>query len=308
MKILMIILGLIWSMVHSLFASTPPQLASQSNYTAGSSVVAVAASKFEPRHIPTNLRRLPRNQAVYAVKTAGQVSVRAGDRGVSGSTVQSASQIVQDLSLPTLKNTLGLAPSQNLNIVLFSAKNTYASALRKAGVPSGSVPALVANTGGLTVGSDIWIPLYALKDKSDLADVLTHEMTHVIFNQMGIGEKLPTWLNEGTAWYEGLTAQASVNQAETLRDITAFHRDVSQAAAAGRLLPLSANEQQILSAPYNVEFEDFMAAQYLIQHYGNASFASFLRQVANEDVSQSFVSQFHISIGTYETSTYRSLM
>jgi len=74
----------------------------------------------------------------------------------------------------------------------------------------------------------MWIRLYNLHGKADLANVLTHELTHVAFNQAGIGYKLPLWLNEGTSWYTGLAAQESVNPAETKLEVSLLILKVKQ--------------------------------------------------------------------------------
>ncbi len=262
---------------------------------------------YRQRILRPNVRRLPRNIATNAKASAGKVTVLAGDSGVSQSVVSGAGQIIQSISLPTLQAKIGRSPSQSIDIVLFSTPRSYAAELEKAGVAPGSISSFVNNTGGITVNSDIWIPLYALQDKADLADVLTHELTHVVFNQMGIGQELPTWLNEGTAWYDGLSAQAGVDAAGTQAQISALQASVLQAVAYRQSLPLTANESQILNAPYNVEFEDYMAVQNLLKSHGAAAFKTFISHSAAQGVSGSFASQFGVSMNAYAQSFYASL-
>jgi hypothetical protein len=167
---------------------------------------------------------------------------------------------------------------------------------------------IVSQTGGVTVGSDVWIPLYALQDESDLANVLTHELTHVVLNQMGIGDQLPTWINEGVAWLNGREAQSRIAPDKVAAEDEAFAQQIRQAAAAGKLVPLSAGEEEILRAPYNVEWEDYLAVRQLIQQGGPASFQAFLRDAVKYGVDKSFALHYHTTLDQYEGAVESALV
>lgn len=293
------------------FKSSPGRITaplSPSSQSEGTDNSARKKRQVMQRHPRVRVKSLPKNlNTGIEEKASNNIMLKAGDNGASKQVLQAANQLIQNISWPVLQENIGLTPVQTIDIVFFSTERGYANALLKAGIAPGEVPAIVANTGGITVDSDIWIPQYALQDKSQLANVLTHELTHVFFNQAGNGEKLPTWINEGTAWYNGLAAQEKVSPAETKAEILAERADVKNAAQTGHLLPLSASEQDILKASYNVEFEDFMATESLIQRYGIGQFKTFLNLTTRQNVNQSFNTVFEMTLPAYENSFLKSL-
>lgn len=241
-----------------------------------------------------------------AEQSAGPVKVQAGDRGVSAATLQRAVTTIQQVSLPVLSSNLN-ARLGTATVVLFSTPSAYANALRQAGLPASEISQIVRKTGGLTVGTEVWVPLYALQGHAELANVVTHELTHVWLNQQGLGDKLPTWINEGIAWYSGMTAEAQVSRVEAEALAQAYDGQLRAAAANGQLLPLSASESDILKANYNVEWEDYRAVQALVQAHGNAALRSFLSASRNEAVSTAFAQAFGISESTFEQQFLQSL-
>ncbi|MGZ4111122.1 MAG: hypothetical protein ACXVP5_01580 [Tumebacillaceae bacterium] len=249
------------------------------------------------------LRRLPKQSNNYGQQNVNGsgVQVTAGDRRVSQATLQSAGQIVQQISLPILKENVGL-PASGTHLVLFSSQQSYAQALVQAGVPQQQLQSIVSNTGGLTIGNDIWIPLYNLQDKSDLANVLTHELTHVVLNQKGIGDTIPTWVNEGMAWHDGMLALNQVNPNKAKQEAAELTKQVQDAKQNGKLLPLTASEDDILTADYNVEWTDYLAIQNLISQdqNGPAKIDAFLNGIAKQGVDNSFQAQYGQSITQYE--------
>ncbi len=274
--------------------------------TQAQSQAALQQSQRWQENIKPNLKSLPKNQTGISAQS-NKVVVSAGDTGVLRNSVQSAIKTINSYALPVLRDNFNLSPVQDVNLVLFSSKTSYANALQQAGVESKLIPSLVSNSGGVTVGADIWIPLYALQGKADMANVLTHELTHAVLNQMGIGDNLPTWIDEGTAWYNGLAAQEKVNPTETKLDMNALQNGVLAAARAGRLYPLSASEQDIINAPYNVEYEDYLAVNYLVKNYGKSTFAEFLQECAKQSANSSFKDHYNMGLNSFESSVYQSL-
>jgi hypothetical protein len=253
------------------------------------------------------IHHLPRVKSGHARTTSSGIEVAAGDASVPLSTINMATDIIKNLSIPVLQDSLDSVPTRNTHVVLFSSPQSYANSLRKSGISPDEVDTIVSETGGLTIGSDVWIPLYNLQDPSDLANVLTHELTHVVLNQKGIGEQIPTWINEGIAWHNGLTAQTHMNPVKAQEERYALTQQVKQAAENGKLLPLSADEYDILHANYNVEWEDALAVEYLIQNYGKQTFKSFINGIANRGVEPSFLAHFHMKPSDYEKSFLNSL-
>lgn len=253
------------------------------------------------------LRRLPNQQSGQAKSVDGHVNLAAGDKAVPASTMQDAEQILQTVSLPTLQKELGVLPNQQTRIVLFSSPQSYARALAQAGVAKGDLQSIAQNTGGLTIGSDIWVPLYQQDDRASLADTFTHELTHVVFNQNGIGDQLPTWVNEGMAWHDGMTARAAVNPALAQQVANQLNREIVKVKRTGELLPLTASEDDILNAQYNVEWEDYLAVKNLVQTKGSQKFMGFLNGIKKQGVANSFQQQYGESIQTFEQAFLQSL-
>ncbi|HEY8911109.1 MAG TPA: hypothetical protein VIM51_12660 [Desulfosporosinus sp.] len=263
-------------------------------------------------HVPDrrrNVKKLPNTQTTLSESANSNITLKAGDNRVTNNLLSSAVKIINQTSLPILSKYAGSTPSQVVNIVLFSSPQTYGNALIQAGIPASDISVYTANTGGITMGSSIWIPLYNLKDISQLANVMTHELTHVIFNQAGSGDKLPTWINEGAAWRDGLLAQQQLDYNGTAIEMSNEQSGVQQAVSKGQLLPLTATEQDILNANYNVEYEDFMAVESLIKQNSTDQFIAFLNAAKSnpQDVNDAFQTTYKINIDQFQNTFMQSL-
>lgn len=228
------------------------------------------------------------------------ISVNPGDPGVTTDDVNRIIAIMGTTSLFFIPNELGKKPSE-ARIVLFSSKDSFAAALRKVGFPPGLIPHITENTDGMTMGTVIWIPLYNSQDNADLANVITHELTHITLNEMGVSNKLPVWMNEGICWMTGMTAKRAFDPDKTNQQENKLNQQLRAAVRQGRFVPLAASENDILRASYNVEWEDYLAVQNLILAYGLDTFQAFLKDVGSEGVLQSFQKHYGMSLGEYES-------
>ena len=258
-------------------------------------------------HIAKKLSNLPTTQIATNQLVATNIYIRAGDTAVPDTRLTQSSQIIKDISLPILNTVVGLSPAKNIQIVLFSSSKTYANALAQADIDLNSIQSIVADTGGLTVNTTIWIPLYNLSDSSDLTNVLSHELFHACASSQGYGDQLPTWLNEGTAWRIGLAAMQKVNPKKASLEMTSLQVDVQNAAKNGSLLPLTASESDILNAKYNVEYEDFMAVEHLVKQYGTSSYKTFIQNLKTESVNTDFQNSFNTTIDNFQNSFKKNL-
>ncbi|MGZ4134780.1 MAG: hypothetical protein ACXVC1_05755, partial [Tumebacillaceae bacterium] len=79
-------------------------------------------------------------------------------------------------------------------------------------------------------------------------------------------------------------------------------KQVQDAKQNGKLLPLTASEDDILTADYNVEWTDYLAIQNLISQdqNGPAKIDAFLNGIAKQGVDNSFQAQYGQSITQYE--------
>ena len=290
----------------------PPQITTGMNDNSSSNSNTQNTNDPTVRHgqgerIAQGLRGLPSIQITTGQIVVKNVSISAGDRAVSSMRLTKASQIIKDISLPTLSSLVGLSPAKNIQVVLFSSSKTYANALREAGIDPKSIPLLVANTGGLTVGTTIWIPLFNLKDNSDFANSLSHELFHACASSQGYDAQLPIWMNEGTAWRIGLMAMKQINPQKTALEMDSLEVGVRNAAKNGTLLPLTTSEDGILSAKYNVEYEDFMAVEQLVKKYGTSTYKNFITNLKYENVRKDFQNTFNTTIDNYQSSFIKSL-
>lgn len=234
-----------------------------------------------------------------------EVAICMGDAAVPHEVLWLCAQIVRQYALPSLAQELGLAPAQ-AQILLFSNKESYAVALEATGIPLEEIPYYSTKSGGVTIGRDIWIPLYAWPDSSGLAYTLTHELTHVSLEENGLN--LPEWLNEGLAWYIGWDAQEEMNPALIVEYKNYYFRELQEAVLKGQLLPLAIAEQDILKAPYNVEWQDYLAVEGLLSRYGLSTVSLFLQQSKRVGVKDSFQKYFGISLGAYERRFHENLL
>ena len=293
----------------------PPQITNHINQQGSSSASNSTLQKTNHRsvrhrqveHIAKNLRSLPTTHIATSQTVATNVSIKAGDNAVPATRLTIASQIIKDISLPTLNALVGLSPAKNIQVVLFSSPKTYANALVQANIDPSSIQSIVADTGGLTVNTTIWIPLYNLADNSDLSNVLSHELFHACASSQGFGDQLPTWLNEGTAWRIGLTAMQKVDPQKTSLEMATLEVDVRNAAKSGILLPLTASEKDILNAQYNVEYEDFMAVEQLVKQFGTSSYKTFIQNLKTENINTDFKNTFNTTLDNFQNNFMKSL-
>jgi hypothetical protein len=290
----------------------PPQITTQQKNSSSSNSNIQTPNHHSVRnrqveHIAKKLHSLPTTQIAKSQSVTANVQIKTGDNAVPITRLTQASQIIKDISLPTLNTVVGLSPAKNIQVVLFSSPKTYANALVQANIDPSSIQSIVADTGGLTVNTTIWIPLYNLSDNSDLTNVLSHELFHACASSQGFGDQLPTWLNEGTAWRIGLTAMQKVNPQKTSLEMASLLVDVENASKNGSLLPLTASESDILNAKYNVEYEDFMAVEQLVKQYGTSSYKTFIQNLKTESVNTDFQNSFNSTINNFQNSFKKTI-
>lgn len=293
-----------------LLGTEPPQVTSGMNQP--DTNPSNQSTNYPVRHrqeerVAQKVRELPTAQYSRSQKVTDKVTLYAGDDSVPDRRLTKASQIITDISLPTLSSLVGLAPAKNIQVVLFSSAQTYGNALKQAGVDANSIPAIVSDTGGLAINTSIWIPLYNLEDNSDFANSLSHELFHACASSQGFGNQLPIWINEGTAWHIGLTAMDKIDSQKTDWLMANLDDGVRKAAKNGTLLPLTATEEDILKAPYSVEYEDYMAVDQLIHQYGASSYKMFMQNLNGQSVRTDFQNSFNTSIENYQSSFVTSL-
>lgn len=235
------------------------------------------------------------------------VNVSTGDSSVPPRVLAQTVEMIQAVSIGVIHKNMGTLPLQPAEFLLYGSPAGYIQAVA-AIFPKSEVTSATGQTAGFTFHSEVVIPVYLYSNDAYLANTLTHEMTHVTLNQDALGNQLPTWLNEGFAWYNGMQAEAQISIAQETSLFTILLKGVDVARGNGQLLPLTATEQDVLhhNAQYNLEFFDYLAVNNLISKYGLQKFRQFLANVHGEGVEGSFLKTFAISLGQYERSFYQS--
>ncbi|TKD70839.1 hypothetical protein [Pseudalkalibacillus hwajinpoensis] len=236
--------------------------------------------------------------------------VYAGDRGISDRHLKVTATILKNVTLPTIKKNMAYEDLKKsfpqlknvpFKIILFSNERTYRNSLVKAGLPDESVDNIVNNTGGITDGTRIWIPLYVYNDKSQLAHYLTHELTHVLFQYSGLEGKSPIWFEEGLAVYNGFTAQQMVNPTSTRSSYHGLKKDLKEFKSKDGKFSLKSNQEDLLNASNNVEGLYFMAVKQLIKYDGLDGINQMIEELATTDIQSSFLTTYGITINEYES-------
>ncbi|QQE78078.1 hypothetical protein [Alicyclobacillus sp. SO9] len=231
------------------------------------------------------------------------VIIVGGDTGVKKSQIHSIATLIKSVSSHILERSLGKLPTNQTEIFLYSQQSGYAGAVKKA-FPSKEVSTVVRQTGGFTLGSKVYVPLYKYHDSAFLANTLTHELTHATLNEIGVGSKLPTWMNEGLAWYNGTAAEMTVDKRTALQMTRQLDTQLQQAQKLGELQSIHRDGGNVLekNPPYNIEFQDYLGVKYLINTYGEDKVTRLLSVLKRDSFSKSFKSVFPISATQFTTS------
>lgn len=235
--------------------------------------------------------------------------IAAGDDGITDRHINITANILKDYTMPTLKYTMSFDVLKQkfpqlrntpFKIILFSNENSYRNALVTAGVPSESIENMVANTGGITDGTRVWIPLYSYNDKSLYAHFLTHELTHVILHHTGLDEKTPIWIEEGLAVFNGVYAQRLVNPLKAKLTVDQLIYGLKEYKNDGGTFSLYSNQSILLNSTYNVEALYFVAVRNLIKQKGIVGVNRLIENLATSDINRSFYSVYGMTITSFE--------
>lgn len=197
-------------------------------------------------------------------------------------------------SLGLISQTLRLNLKQPMTILVVNQTSSYVAALKHLGVRQSVAEGLAQSTGGFAANSSIILPLNENTGENQLANTLTHEMTHVFLNQ-DIGP-MPSWTNEGIAVFMGMKGQKAVESETGFEgDERQLAENILDVASSGQLVALTGNENAILSGQenYDYELQDWLAISDLVSQHAISSiqrYLSLMREGAGE--KQSFIVAF----------------
>lgn len=245
----------------------------------------------------------------YAADTKSNVpkiEVCKADKNVSDKIVKFTYDVLNKVTIQLLKDTTGELLN-NVQIILVSKDETYRSALINIGAPLEDIEIAATQASAMTVNSNIVIALYKIEDYTELAETITHEMTHVVLIQNGINVKMPIWVNEGLAWYNGMLVMTNLDLKKAKEVTGSLNYDLNQVIKDGQLIPLHKLDIEYYSAPYNVEWESYLATLGFImkKNDGWKTLKSFIDDVKSSDFEKSFKTHYGVTVREYEDEFYK---
>lgn len=211
-------------------------------------------------------------------------------------------------SIQRIRDFLGVRMNHTATIVLVKNAADYQAELRQLGVKPSDASSLSEDSNGFTLGSTVVIPLFQNPTDVDLANVLTHELTHVDINQHI--SNIPSWMNEGMAVYMGMNGQKAIeNPVDFASDEKQDAEDILQVVQSNQLVPLTASEAAILSGQetYDYELQDWLAVCYLIAHHGKSSIQTLVRHLESEDPNQAFYDTYGETVSAFNAQFTKAL-
>ena len=138
-------------------------------------------------------------------------------------------------------------------------------------------------SGGLYDGK-IRLPIGGIKDISpELKAVLYHEYAHVVVRSMTKGKKVPTWLNEGIAEYEG--ARFAVRPM----------KDLDKAAKEGKLISINKLEgdfSELSSKESSLAYlQSSSVVKYIVDKFGLHAVRSMLENIGRGEKTEDAVNK-----------------
>ncbi|TDY51221.1 hypothetical protein C7445_101221 [Alicyclobacillus sacchari] len=240
---------------------------------------------------------------------SSMVRFEAFGSGVTNADIQRAEAILSRVhAVSRISNFLGLRMHKPATVYLVNNASSYAKLLKQIGVSDGDANNLSQDSNGFTLRSTVIIPLFQNTSDDDLANTLTHELTHVTINQ-NIAS-LPSWMNEGMAVYMGFNGQKAIEpQAEFEGDEREYAEDILDVVQSGSLVPLTNDEAAILSGSetYDYELQDWLAVCDLISKFGISSIAKLANNLTHENPDQAFQSAFGETVPSFNASFTKQL-
>jgi len=282
--VLGVLAGLSMLLSHIPAADSSTTISLQSNSTAVNMIVMASGGEQKTR--------FPHGNA--------QLDINFDEPQQAGLSSKQVTELVQQVSIAVLKRNMKLVP-HTASIILADNFLTYSHRVEDV-FPASEVPTVESQTGGFTAGTTVVIPLYKYGNEGALANTLTHELTHVTLNERGISAGLPSWLNEGFAWYNGLAAEKELDANQVTTLCQQLQNQLANAIDRHELLPLELNVSQIIRAKpgYNVEYEDYLAVKFLISSFGLTKFQVFLHGVPSRGAKLSFENTYGMSLSDFE--------
>lgn len=231
------------------------------------------------------------------------VKLKAFGTGVTANDVSHVASILNKVnSVGRVSSFLGLHMNHAATVYLVKSSSSYAKLLKQIGVSSGDANNLSQDSNGFTLRDTVIIPLNQNQTDTELANTLTHELTHATINQNI--SSIPSWMNEGMAVYMGFNGQKAIESPVQFEgDEREYADDILQIVQDKQLIPLTGDESAILSGAetYDYELQDWLAVCDLIHQYGILSISKLANALTHENADTAFAATFGESVATFNT-------
>lgn len=232
-----------------------------------------------------------------STEAAGVHAQVVATTGVTPEQLQSAANIVKRV-LPYDESTTGLEPAGTIEVDLYATTAAYIKHFEQEGYSVATATNFGTQSQAMTEGSQsLSINLQGLNSEFEV-DVLAHELTHALIGTVSVS--LPSWLNEGLAWHQGVGAEVDGSPSTLLSASRQWQvwEDIVNHQKIGDLFALGAASS--LSPAYNVEAQDYFAVEQLIRQFGLAAVYQFVERIDSMGESSAFSTTFAESEATWK--------
>jgi hypothetical protein len=242
---------------------------------------------------------------------APDIRVVAADKAVTHDQIQHVQAILNGAHvIEELQQDLGRTFQSPVTIHVAQDVNGYRSALLSAGLSMSDVNSVADGSNGVAIGEDVYFPLSENKTDDQLRNILGHELTHVLLNESGIGDLVPSWINEGIAWKEGLAMEyANTPDVVYKGQIAYMYETILDAFGTTDWQPLLGDAEATIHSTnaYNVEWQDYFAVDLLQKTYGWNAILTYLNQLSSNPENTAFQQTFGTSESRFEQTFNQTL-
>ncbi|MCL6454475.1 MAG: hypothetical protein K6T78_12775 [Alicyclobacillus sp.] len=249
-------------------------------------------------HVNVSMPSLPTGSSL----TTAHAVITAKDSGVTADELRSVGTIFEHV-YPQVVQQMGAQPVGAVQINLYGSTKTYQQHYLDEGYSQTESQQIAEQSVASEEGSRTINVLMPTFDTVDGLNILAHELTHAVMTELST--QISSWANEGTAWTEGVDAEADGSPSNMLKQGIQWDEwvDIVAEQQQGALIPLGQGDT--LNASYNVEAQDYFAVQQLIAKYGWDKFLQYVRKIDSDP--NAFADTFGESFSTFSSEVSKVL-
>ncbi len=201
--------------------------------------------------------------------------------------------LIVENALPRIEHDLGLINTGKITVVIVSSEKEF-NAVTGGQIPEWGVGAADPIRGIIFLKS----PRFA-KPETNLNQVVTHELTHVVLGMILKGKPVSRWFDEGLAQYE--SGEGSMWETILL----------ARSVFAGEIIWLNDINNVLDFRRHKAALaylESRTAVDYLVEHYGRDVLARIIQHLkANSGMDKALVLSIGINFQDFQNDWYRTL-